>query len=54
MAKKRGATVIAITSFTDSILYKESDLAATVFADEVGTCSAYLLGGFTGNAIGNT
>lgn len=35
MAKKRGATVIAITSFTDSILYKESDLAATVFADEV-------------------
>ena len=34
MAKKRGATVIAITSFTDSILYKESDLAATVFADE--------------------
>ena len=35
MAKKRGATVIAITSFTDSILYEESDLAATVFADEV-------------------
>lgn len=35
MAKKRGATVIAITSFKDSILYKESDLAATVFADEV-------------------
>lgn len=35
MARKRGATVIAITSFTDSILYKESDLAATVFADEV-------------------
>ena len=34
MAKKRGATVIAITSFKDSILYKESDLAATVFADE--------------------
>ena len=34
MAKKRGATVIAITSFTDSILYRESDLAATVFADE--------------------
>ena len=35
MAKKKGATVISITSFTDSILYKESDLAATVFADEV-------------------
>ena len=34
IAKKKGATVIAITSFTDSILYKESDLAATVFADE--------------------
>lgn len=35
LAKKKGATVIAITSFTDSILYKESDLAATVFADDV-------------------
>ncbi len=35
LAKKRGATVIAITSFTDSILYRESDVAATVFADEV-------------------
>lgn len=34
LAKKRGATVIAITSFTDSILYRESDVAATVFADE--------------------
>ena len=34
-AKKKGATVIAITSFTDSILYQESDIAATVFADEV-------------------
>lgn len=34
-AKKKGATVIAITSFTDSFLYKESDVAATVFADEV-------------------
>ena len=29
------ATIIAITSFTDSFLYKESDVAATVFADEV-------------------
>lgn len=35
LAKKKGATVIAITSFTDSILYEESDIAATVFADEV-------------------
>ena len=35
LAKKRGATVIAITSFTDSLLYRESDVAATVFADEV-------------------
>lgn len=35
LAKKKGATVIAITSFKDSILYKESDVAATVFADEV-------------------
>ena len=35
LAKKKGATVIAITSFTDSFLYKESDVAATVFADEV-------------------
>lgn len=33
-AKKKGATVLAITSFTDSFLYKESDVAATVFADE--------------------
>lgn len=35
LAKKKGATVIAITSFKDSILYQESDVAATVFADEV-------------------
>ena len=35
LAKKKGATVIAITSFTDSLLYQESDVAATVFADEV-------------------
>lgn len=35
LAKKRGATVIAITSFTDSLLYRESDVAATVFADDV-------------------
>lgn len=35
LAKKRGATVIAITSFTDSLLYQESDVAAIVFADEV-------------------
>lgn len=34
-AKKRGATIIAITSFKDSFLYQESDVAATVFADEV-------------------
>lgn len=34
-AKKQGATVIAITSFEDSFLYKESDVAATVFADDV-------------------
>ena len=34
LAKKKGATVIAITSFTDSLLYQESDVAATVFADE--------------------
>lgn len=35
LAKKKGATVMAITSFKDSILYEESDVAATVFADEV-------------------
>lgn len=35
LAKKKGAMVIAITSFNDSILYQESDVAATVFADEV-------------------
>ncbi len=35
LAKKSGATVLAITSFTDSFLYRESDIAATVFADEV-------------------
>lgn len=34
LAKKKGATVISITSFTDSLLYQESDVAATVFADE--------------------
>ena len=34
-AKKQGATIIAITSFEDSFLYKESDVAATVFADDV-------------------
>lgn len=34
-AKKQGATILAITSFKDSFLYKESDVAATVFADEV-------------------
>lgn len=34
-AKKQGATIIAITSFKDSFLYQESDVAATVFADEV-------------------
>ena len=26
--------MITITSFTDSLLYQESDIAATVFADE--------------------
>ena len=35
LAKKKGTTVMAITSFKDSILYEESDVAATVFADEV-------------------
>lgn len=34
LAKKKGATILAITSFTDSFLYQESDVAATVFADE--------------------
>lgn len=34
LAKKKGATVLAITSFMDSYLYKESDVAVTVFADE--------------------
>lgn len=34
-AKKQGATILAITSFKDSFLYKESDVAATVFADEI-------------------
>lgn len=34
-AKRQGATIIAITSFKDSFLYQESDVAATVFADEV-------------------
>lgn len=34
LAKKKGATVISITSFKDSLLYQESDVAATVFADE--------------------
>ena len=34
LAKKKGATILAITSFNDSFLYQESDVAATVFADE--------------------
>ena len=34
LAKKKGATILSITSFTDSYLYQESDVAATVFADE--------------------
>lgn len=34
LAKKKGATVLAITSFMDSYLYQESDFAVTVFADE--------------------
>ena len=35
LAKKQGATIMAITSFKDSFLYQESDVAATVFADEI-------------------
>ena len=35
LAKKSGATVLSITSFVDSFLYRESDIAATVFADEI-------------------
>ena len=34
LAKKKGATILTITSFMDSYLYKESDVAVTVFADE--------------------
>jgi len=34
-AKQSGASTLAITSFTNSLLYKESDLAACVFADEI-------------------
>lgn len=34
-AKACGAKVLAVTSFSDSILYRESDLASFVYADEV-------------------
>jgi DNA-binding MurR/RpiR family transcriptional regulator len=34
-AKKAGATTIAVTSFSDSMLYRESDIAVSVFADEI-------------------
>ena len=34
-AKKVGATTLAITSFTDSLLYQESDVAVSVYADEI-------------------
>lgn len=34
-ARKAGACTLAITSFSDSLLYKESDLAVCVFADEI-------------------
>lgn len=33
-AKEGGAKVLAVTSFTDSPLYRESDLAAFVYADD--------------------
>lgn len=33
-AKKAGATTIALTSFSKSLLYKESDMAVSVYADE--------------------
>lgn len=33
-AKRAGATIVAITSFSDSPLYRESDIAVSVFADE--------------------
>ena len=34
-SKKSGAKTIAITSFCDSILYKECDISVSVFADEI-------------------
>lgn len=34
-AKKAGAAALAITSFTDSLLYQESDVAVSVYADEI-------------------
>ncbi len=34
-ANKAGATTLAVTSFADSLLYKESDIAVSVYADEV-------------------
>jgi len=34
LAKKTGATTVALTSFSKNLLYKESDLAISVYADE--------------------
>lgn len=34
-ARQAGATTLAVTSFADSLLYRESHLAACVFADEI-------------------
>ena len=33
-AKKSGATTVSLTSFTKSMLYKESDYSLSVYADE--------------------
>ena len=34
-AKAAGAATLAITSFSDSLLYRESDIALSVYADEI-------------------
>ena len=34
-AKAAGAVTLAITSFSDSLLYRESDVALSVYADEI-------------------
>jgi len=34
IAKERGATTVALTSFSKSLLYKESDIAISVYSDE--------------------